>query len=330
MALKTITLAAAALGLGAALTGVAATKRAAASEQAYPPLGDFVEVDGGRLHYVRKGAGPEVILLHGAGGNLREFTFDLMDRLTDRYTVTAFDRPGLGYSDHAPGHSPMPWARDGAGPAAQAAMLRDGAEALGIENPVLVGHSFGGIVSMAWAVDALDREAATNPAAVVSLGGVLMPWPGGLGAFYTVNGHPFGGAVTIPLLSAFVTEGYVKASVDGIFAPQEPPEGYIDYIGAPLTIRPSTFRANVRQVNTLRPHVVAMAARYPELTLPVEILHGSSDTIVPPEIHPRGFLPLVPSANLVEMEGVGHMPHHADPEAAVAAVDRAASRAGLH
>ena len=329
MALKTLTLTAAALGLGAALTGVAASKRAAAAVEDFPPLGEFVELDAGRVHYVRKGTGPEVVLIHGAGGNLREFTFDLMDRLSDRYTVTAFDRPGLGYTDPAPGSETSAFGREGASPVAQALMLREASETLGITSPVLVGHSYGGIVSMAWAVAALDSESPANPAAVVSLGGVLMPWPGGLGAYYTVNGHPFGGMITIPLISALVSDGYVKASVDNIFAPQDPPEGYLDYIGAPLTIRPASFRANVRQVNTLRPHVVEMSARYPDLTLPVEILHGTEDTIVPDAIHPAGFVPLVPSANWEKLEGVGHMPHHADPEATIAAIDRAATRAGL-
>ena len=99
MALKAITLGAIALGLGAVLTNGMAALRADRITAAFPPVGEFVSVTGGRVHYVQAGQGPDVILLHGAGGNLRDFTFALMDQLTGRYRVTAFDRPGMGYTD---------------------------------------------------------------------------------------------------------------------------------------------------------------------------------------------------------------------------------------
>ena len=99
MALKAIPPGALALGLGAVLTNGMAALRADRITAAFPPVGEFVSVTGGRVHYVHAGQGPDVILLHGAGGNLRDFTFSLMDHLTDRYRVTAFDRPGMGYTD---------------------------------------------------------------------------------------------------------------------------------------------------------------------------------------------------------------------------------------
>ncbi len=89
-------------------TGLTAQYRASQAEASYPPIGQSVDVTGGQVHYIQKGSGPHLILLHGAGGNLREFTFDLMGKLTDRYTVTAFDRPGLGYTDPVPGVGHMP------------------------------------------------------------------------------------------------------------------------------------------------------------------------------------------------------------------------------
>ena len=72
-----------------------------------------------------------------------------------------------------------------------------------------------------------------------------------------------------------------------------------------------------------------MSKRYPDLNLPIEILHGSEDTTVPYSVHTAEIEKIVDSVSVTLLEGVGHMPHHADPAAAVAAVDRAASRAGL-
>ena len=52
----------------------------------------------------------------------------------------------------------------------------------------------------------------------------------------------------------------------------------------------------------------------------MEIIHGDADTIVPLS---------VPNAVLTVLDGIGHMPHHAAPDAVEDAIDRAAQRAGL-
>ncbi len=326
---KALTISALVAGACAVATATMSHRQTTAAEADFPPIGDFVTVTGGKVHYVQDGSGPHVVLLHGAGSNLREFTFHLMGQLTDRYTVTAFDRPGLGYTDRVPGVDQGAFATEGDAPMAQAAMLREAAAALGVSNPIVVGHSFGGAVGLAWANLGLDQQAPENAAAMVSYAGVAMPWPGDLGWYYTLNGSAFGGAVTVPLIAAWVPESLVDKAVSDTFAPQTPPEGYSDYLGAPLTLRVDSFRANTRQVRTLRPHVVEMAKRYPELTLPIEILHGTADQTVPSRVHSEELIKLVPSARLTMLDGVGHMLHQNDPEAAVAAIDRAAARAGL-
>ena len=147
LALKALWLSAALIGVAAGATTYSASTRATQAEQDFPPTGEFVTTSVGRVHYVQQGSGPHIVLLHGAGGNLREFTFDLMGRLTDRYTVTAFDRPGLGYTDRLPGIDPGAFSTTAEGPREQAQMLREAANMLGIADPVVIGHSFGGIVA---------------------------------------------------------------------------------------------------------------------------------------------------------------------------------------
>lgn len=329
LALKGLTYTALALGLGAALTGYMSSSRTQKAEAEFPPLGQFADVTGGRVHYVQKGSGPHVILLHGAGGNLRDYTFDLMDRLTDDFTVTAFDRPGLGYTDRAPDVEKGPFATDGESPHQQARMLREAATQIGITDPIVAGHSFGGIVAMAWADLGLTEQSTVNASGIVSFAGVLMPWPGGLDAYYTVNASRFGGVALIPLISAFAPRSIIDGTLDRVFAPDAVPERYLEHFGAPLAVRQTMFQANVRQVNALLPHVEDMVTRYPQLTLPIEIIHGTADVIVADVVHPQEFVKIVDSANYVSLPGVGHMPHQADPQAAVDAIVRAATRAGL-
>lgn len=317
------------VGLTAAGTGLGAKYRAKQATRSYPPLGQFVEVTGGKIHYVQEGKGPHLVLLHGAGGNLREFTFDLMDRLTDDYTVTVFDRPGLGYSDRVPHVTKGLTATEGDSPQDQATMLREAATKIGITDPIVAGHSFGGIVSFAWAVAGLDKDSPVNAKGIVSLAGVIMPWPGDLDPYYTVNGSRFGSLVTIPLIAAFTPQAIVNNRINATFAPQSTPVGYTDYIGAGLALRPESMRANIRQVNTLRPYVVTLSQRYPELALPIEIVHGAADKTVPIAIHADEIEKILPQVNTTRLPGVGHMPHHADPQAVVGALNRAATRAGL-
>lgn len=319
------TLSIAALAGCAVLTDRQSNTRVTAAEREFPPEGQFIDVRGRQVHAVVRGQGPDLVLIHGAGGNAREFTFEFMDRLTDRYRVIVFDRPGLGFTDRSAANFEGAFTTAAEGTEEQAAMLQAAAAAIGADNPIVLGHSYGGSVALAWALNHPD-----NTAGVVNLAGPSHPWPGDLGAYYKVNGSSLGGAIVPPLISAFASAERIEDAVAGIFTPQPVPDGYLDHIGAPLTIRPASFRANARQVNTLRPRIVAMAPRYAtELAMPIEILHGDLDTTVPLNIHSIPLKNAVPHANLTVLEGVGHMPHHAEPDLVVQAIDRIATQAGL-
>ncbi len=300
-----------------------AAAREASASTAYPPQGRVVDVDGTPVHVLIAGSGPDLVLLHGASGNVRDWTYDFTDRISDRYRVIMFDRPGLGWTGRLPGKS-GPWNTRVENPMEQADLLQKAAAIVGIERPIVVGHSFGGAIAMAWALSQPEETGA-----VVMLGAVSNPWPGDLGWTYTVTGSTLGGALMVPVASAFVPKSYVDSSVESIFAPQAAPEGYAEHVGASLVLRRESLRANAQQVNSLRPHIVKMSKRYEGLSMPLEIVHGDADTIVPLSIHSEPLSKQVIGANLTVLRGVGHMPHHADPDAVEDAIDRAAARAGL-
>lgn len=304
----------AAIGL-AALTGWRLSTREAAALAAHPPVGQIITVDGARVHALVRGAGPDLVLIHGASGNLRDFTFALVDRLAQSYRVIAFDRPGFGHSDPLPAGD---YSLD-----SQALRLRKAAATLGVTRPVVLGQSYGGAVALSWALQ-------DPPAALVLVAGVSMPWPGKLDPWYRVTSTPLGRATLVPLASAFVPESYVRSAVGRVFAPQMAPEGYLDHLGLDLTLRRQTMTTNVAQINSLRPQVVEMLPKYSGLNVPVELIHGDADTIVPLTVHSAELVKHLPQAQVTVLPGVGHMPHHTNPEAVIEAIDRAARRAGLH
>ncbi|MEP5731884.1 MAG: alpha/beta hydrolase [Sulfitobacter sp.] len=310
------------LGL-VALTQWRATMRERQAIANNPAAGEFTQVDGVKVHYKIIGNGPDLVMLHGASGNLNDLTLSFAARLSDRYRVILFDRPGLGWSGRLPGHGGA-WNNAEESPQEQAAFLQRAADQIGVKNPIVLGHSFGGIVALAWGLNRPEQTAA-----LVLVSAVAEPWPGDLGWTYGTFGSTFGGALVVPLITAFLPQSYVARSIDAIFKPQAAPEGYAEHIGTGLTLRRESTRANAQQVNALRPHVVEMQKEYGTLTLPIEAVHGDADTIVPLTVHAQVLMKDVPNGNLEVLEGQGHMPQHTAPEAVVAAIERAALRAGL-
>jgi len=307
--------------LGALLTGGAlfthsrASAREAAAEAAYPPAGQFVEVDGVRLHVLVQGAGPDLVLIHGASGSLRDFTFSLIPALTDRYRVIAVDRPGLGWSESADGAAAL---------AVQARLIAGAARAVGAGRPIVLGQSYGGAVALSWAVEQPDALAA-----LVLVSAPSHPWQGALPAFYKLTAHPLGQALAVPLLTAFVPAAKVQREVEAVFAPQCAPGGYAAHFGPAMTLRRKVLRANARQRKALLAEITVLQPRYDALSLPIEQVHGTADTTVGLAIHAARLERQVASARLTRLPGIGHMPHHTAAPEVLAAIDRAATRAGL-
>ena len=295
------------LVLLAALTHWRASAREATTNLEFPPEGQFVTLDGRRIHYVMRGSGPDLVLIHGASGSLREFTFALVERLAADYRVIAFDRPGHGHSEPIPDTTVS----------GQARVLKAAAAELGAPNPIVLGQSYGGSVALAWALDG-------GPKALVLVSAPSLPWPGTLDTWYRATASLPGRLTLVPLAAAFVPQSYVSRATDAVFAPDPVPPGYTASVGTDLTLRRTSLAANAAQVNVLRDDLVAMAPRYPALTLRIELIHGTADTIVPLTIHSGPLAKMLPNANLTVIPDAGHMPHHAYADAAIDAITRAA------
>ena len=277
------------------------------------PPGAFVTSDGLRVHYVRAGEGRPVIYIHGAKGSVYDFTLSVGARLAERYAVLAMDRPGSGFTARP--------AKGENSPQAQATRLRAAAVELGIERPILLGHSFGAAVALAWALDAPD-----DVAAVVTLGGYVLPLGGpppwvvalmrsptmlrGLGAVGRSRpGRPL-----------------VESAVRRAFSPGSPPPAYTR-IAPQLALQTANLIGDGEDRKAVEEGLAALEPRYPTLAVPLVILVGLSDRMVPPSTSER-LHELVPGSELVRLPDAGHMPQFTAPDAVVAAVDRAAELAG--
>ncbi|CUH82169.1 acetoin dehydrogenase E2 subunit dihydrolipoyllysine-residue acetyltransferase [Tritonibacter multivorans] len=308
-----------AASVGAALTvSVLASQREARVMAAYPPEGQFLDLPMGRIHVVERGqpqgTAPDLVLIHGSNGSTRDMSFALAPALEDRYRILMFDRPGLGYSD------PLP----AASLAAQAHVLQQAAAAMGADRPLVLGQSYGGAVALAWAVHHPDHIAG-----VISVSGPSHPWDTPLDPLYRLTSGKLGAKFIVPLLTAFVSDAYARSALAPVYAPQAVPDGYAEHFGLGMSLRRSSWRNNARQRADLLSEIQDLQPHYRDLTLPIEIIHGTADVTVSVKIHGEKLIQDTTSAHLTRLEAVGHMPHQTHPQEVAAAVDRAAQRAQL-
>lgn len=290
--LVTIAVSAAAAGLGLA---------ACAS---YPSAGsdmNFVEAAGVKTHIQTWGAGEPVFLIHGASSHIGTWEPTIVPMLKERYFVSAYDRPGMGYTTDRP---------QGADTLALQAQVAAGViERLGLTRPVVVAHSWGGAVALRLALDRPDLLSG-----LVLIAPVAYEWPGGVDWYNYWSANPLSGWLFNNVIAQPFAGASVKSGMEGAFAPSVPPDGWLEAARVSLAARPESLRANGEDLVAAKREVTAQQARYPEIKVPVAILVGDGDRVVSPSIHAMHLAQVLPNARIEVLRGVGHLPHEASPE----------------
>jgi pimeloyl-ACP methyl ester carboxylesterase len=295
------------VGLGvAALVNATLARRA---ERRNPPKGAFIDIDGVRLHYIEKGTGSPVVLLHGnqtmAGDFQISGVFDLVAR---RHRVIAFDRPGFGHSERP---RQTVWSA-----AAQADLIRKALFQLGVSKPVVVGHSWGGLLALTYA---LDHPADTG--AVLLLSGYYFASARFDALIASVASLPVLGDVmryTISPVLGWLTGPLVLKLV---FAPLDVAKRFRREFPFSMALRPSQIRATAGDAALMVSGAARLAGRYEELAVPVAIMAGQGDRIVDTASQSERLHALLPRSTLRLIEGTGHMLHHAFPEQVAASIE---------
>lgn len=284
---------AAGLGIPALLAGYSAWATRSAERQV-PPDGRFIDVAGARMHFVERGAGSgggaPVVMIHGLGGQLRNFSYALADRLSDRRLVMV-DRPASGYSAAKP-----------MGVRDQAAAIAELIRRLGLERPLVVGHSLGGAVALAMALD--HPESVGALALIAPLTQVQETVPAafeGLTRLPAAARLPFAWVLGTPM--AKLTG---PATLAQVFAPEPVPADFPVRGGALLASRPGNIDAASYELGHVNAELEMIAPRYSSLSLPVGILFARGDHVLDPALHGEPTAAAIRGARLEMVEG-GHM-----------------------
>lgn len=283
------------------------------NKRAIPPPYRFVESNGARLHYFEKGNGPPVVFVHGSNGSLQDFKLSVMDSLSKDFRTVAFDRPGHGHSER--GRS-IEEGRSGHG-----AIIVEAWKELGIERPVLVGHSSAGAVLMDIAVRRPEEVGA-----IVLISGVVHS--GGMekvpvmGLYRTISRKYIG---TFLLWTLLIPLGGLvgRSLLKFTFAPDPVPKDY-KRIGLALALRPKCLRAEGEDLVCLAPTLEAVEGEYGEINAPMVIVYGSKDGNVPPEGQSIQLSKEVPNSVLIALPETGHMAMFTKPQDVIEAIKQAA------
>jgi pimeloyl-ACP methyl ester carboxylesterase len=293
-----------------------------------PAAGQFIETPRADLHYLKSEADtgaeeqPVFVLIHGSSASCYDVMASMGAALQPFGTVLAFDRPGLGRSRLKVSAEAM------AHPGEQADELHLAIAKLGYKNPIIIGHSWGGSVAMAYA----QRHGDAMTGAVI-LAAPLYPW----------DNKPawYNRMVTWPLVGRLLTHsvvtkyglGQLQAGVAATAYPERIFDGYSEKVGLAGVLLPRNFITNAIYSNQLSDHLAKMQHGYGSVTTPLILIGGDRDQTVHTKRNSHRLQETLPQTELIYLRGVGHMLHHTQIDKITDAARRLAKRqvqAGIH
>ena len=267
----------------------------------------FIEVDGVQVHYKHYGSGePTVILLHGFGAST--FSWREVYALLSAYgTVIAYDRPGFGLTERPvkedwEGHNP--YASD-----AQVDLLLGLMDALEIQQAVLVGNSAGGRVALQTALDHPERVRSLGLVDAAVYDGGRPGWLAWLMRWPQVNRL---GPVLMRGIRRWGMDVLQTAWHDPARVTPEVIAGYRRPLHAENWDRALWELTKAAAYENL-------SGRLEELDMPVLVMTGDDDRIIPTEDSLR-LAEEIPGAELVVFAACGHVPQEECPQEFVEAM----------
>jgi pimeloyl-ACP methyl ester carboxylesterase len=287
-------------------------------EHEFPPKGRFVDVDGVRLHVLEWGradAEHTVVLLHGNGTMAEEWDISgLADALAGRYRVIAFDRPGFGWTERPTDRA---WTQQ-----AQADLFDGALSMLGVQRPVVVGHSWAAGIALAMGAQHPERVGALvlvsgyyTPSLRLDVGLLGLPALPLVGTLMRHTLTPLLGRLLWPL------------ALRRVFSPAEVTKAFRERYPVWMSLRPSQLRASAAESARLIPSAFRQRPLQQALRVPTVVVAGAQDHLLSTRWHSRKLAERLPQVRLHVVEHAGHMVHHTAPEAIRDAIDLAAALA---
>jgi pimeloyl-ACP methyl ester carboxylesterase len=307
--------------VAAALTAAAGLMAAAAfvnwrlakkAQRENPPQGQFVEIDGVRLHYVERGTGRPLVLLHGNGSMIQDFeSAGLIDMAAQNYRVIVFDRPGFGHTSRPRN---VIWSAD-----AQADLFMEALVRLNVQQAVVLGHSWGASIAIALAV----RHPAFVQALVLA-SGYYFPTARADVLVQSGPAIPGLGDILAYTLSPILSRVLWPVMLRKLFGPRPVPHKFQSFPKA-LAVRPSQIRASAAEAAMMIPAAIHASKSYSELSLPIIIVAGEDDRLIDIDEQSGRLHSEVKQSKMHRIPGAGHMVQQSATGDVMSAIDEAAA-----
>ena len=282
------------------------------AERRNPPLGRFITVEGVRLHYVERGTGTPLILLHGNGSMIEDFqSSGLIDLAAKKYRVIAFDRPGFGHSERPRN---TVWT-----PEAQADLIAAALKKIGVPRAIILGHSRGTLVALA-----LATQYQQEVQALVLASGYYYPDARADVAILSLPAIPLLGDLLSHTLSPLLSRLMWPLLLHKIFGPSPVPEKFKGF-PEEMAVRPSQIRASAAESALMIPSAHSLKKHYRLLQMPVAIVAGAEDRLI--DSKQSAYLHRdIPHSTLRCVPGKGHMVHQTATSEIMTAIDTAVAQ----
>jgi pimeloyl-ACP methyl ester carboxylesterase len=271
-------------------------------------IGNHVQIGATAIRYAQAGQGRDVLLLHGSPGSVEDWS-PVFDRLAERFRVTAFDRPGHGYS----GGAELPHTLE-----ENARLTLEVIHALRLRDVVVVGHSYGGATSLALAT----RNPKEARAFVIVGSRAHGPVP--VEELYRLLCLPMFGTGLAAVAAPWVGPARIESGIRSSFGPNlaAMPAEFLSQRAA-LWGRPTVTHTLACERVTLEASLGAMALHYAEIRKPVFLVYGEQDAR---NYRDAGSLTgEIPGATLVSLPNTGHYVQYARPDALIHVIEQAAA-----
>ncbi len=303
--------------IGVAALGALAVinrRNATAAEGRHPPIGQFLKVEGVRLHYIDRGTGPVLVLLHGNGAMIQDFlSSGLVDEAARTHRVIVFDRPGYGYSTRPRGTL---WTPD-----AQADLLAAALRQLEVTRATIRGHSWAAAVAVAMA----ERHPDVAGSLVLE-GGYFYPSARLDVVPMSLPASPVVGDVLRHTVSPLIARLAWPLMMRKIFGPAPTPDKFRQF-PRDLALRPSHLRASAEETGLMVPCAALAQERYARLDMPVAIIAGAGDRMVTARNQSARLHREIPQSSFACLPDTGHMVHQTATAEVLSAVERVTTEA---
>lgn len=267
--------------------------------------GNYERIEGEQIRCYQTGSGPDLLLIHGLPGSIEDWD-PIIGAASARYRVTAYDRPGHGFSSAVKKEYTLEENAD---------MALKIIDHFRLDNVIVAGHSYGGSITYAMA--------ARNPEQVkgfVSIAGGSRPGEGPL-PVYRINTLPLIGRGFAVIGSRLLGKGMIEEGLAQAFDPNRSllTDELID-ARSPIWLQAKVIMTIAHEEVYYNQRIEAIMPMYEKISKPFRLIHGENDRLVPVE-HSADIRIKIRKSHLTVLPNTGHMVQWVNPGAVMAEIN---------